>query len=216
LSKLIPLIILLMLSIQDIACSPTQKQAVSANVAPSQQESAQQILAMQPDFVADQFYASFETRGHGHSYTFQVAKKGEWYRSASDMTAAFSSYAEPNVRYFLQAKTFDSPPRSKEKRVWYLSAQTPAILAQEHGVVFETIGEEAVDGHNCIKIRVTNPTEHDEVTAFLYAAKDLKNLVIRTELTLPDRRTTFILKNISFDVPDSLFKVLARRPKANI
>lgn len=182
----------------------------------SQQESARELLATQPDFIADEFYASFETAGHGHSYTFRVAKKGEWYRSASDITAAFSSYAEPNVRYFLKAKIFDSPPRAKEKRVWYGSAQNPAILAQEQGVLFEALGEETVDGHNCLKIRATNPNVREEVTVLLYAAKDLKNLVIRTEMSFPDRKTTFLLKNISFDVPENLFKVLARRPKANI
>lgn len=39
-----------------------------------------------------------------------------------------------------------------------------------------------VHGHDCVKIRATNPKERDEVTIILYAAKDLRNLVIKNRV----------------------------------
>ena len=195
------------------ACA--RRNLVSRRVPDVVAPSPQKILAAQPDFVADEISGDFETMG-GTTFPFKLAKKGEWYRTASDLAVVFSSAEEPDVRYFLKAKTFDLPPRDKAMRAWHSHAQFPAILAQDQTVNFETVGDETVDGHPCAKIRVTKPNNNDGVVVLLYAAKDLKNLVVLTEVTRPDRRQTFHLRNVSFDVPDNLFNVLARRPRANI
>src|SRR5215471_5488789 len=122
--------------------------------------SPQKILAAQPDFVADEMSGDFELL-RGTTFTFKSAKKGEWYRTASDLAATFSSAQEADVRYFLKAKTFDLPPRNRPQREWHANAQFPAILALDESVTFETVGNENVDGHSCAKIRATKRNGDD-------------------------------------------------------
>ena len=192
-----------------------RRNVVSTTVQVVATPSPQTILAAQPDFVAEELSGDFETMG-GTTFPFKLAKKGEWYRTATDVAVIFSSAEEPDVRYFVKAKTFDLPQSNKAKRAWHAQAQFPALLARDQAVNFEMLGDETIDGHPCARIRATKPNENDAVVVLLYAAKDLKNLVILTNVTRPGRRQTFHLRNVSFDVPDNLFTVLARRPRANL
>ena len=204
------------------ACSQTEKPISIANGDTNQPKpepsiSPREILAKQPDFVAEEFYSSFE-RLHGHSFVNKVAKKGEYYRREGTIMVFFDKAGEPTLRYWRPAKIFVDDPPPKQPPSWYESADNAEIFAQTEGVRFEVIGIEEVEGHECIKIKAiaeseAQTEEKDKTTVFLYAAKDLQNLVIATELFLPDRKTKYVLKNISFDVPDSLFKVLARRAR---
>ena len=206
--------------LHNLSCARVQKHSESLGVTASKPDgkwatvSPREILANQPDFVAKESYDSFE-QAHGHSFGMKVAKKGQWYRRDTDIVAVFSSPDEPYVRYILKAKIFDTSPGLRERRAWFADAQNAAVLAKEEGVNFEAVGEEIIEGHECLKIKATKPgatggDRGEGVTVYSYAAKDLQNLVIRTEVIQPERRTVYVLKDISFDVPDNLFEVLAR------
>lgn len=215
-------LILIVAILLNAACSRTEKPASVASdyTNPPQQEpsvSPRDILSRQPDFVAEEFYFSFE-RFHGHSSVNKVAKKGEYYRREGPIMVFFDKAGEPTLRYWRPAKIFIDDPPSKFPPSWYENASNAEIFAQDEGVRFEVVGTEEIEGHKCLKIKACSESEaqaeeKDRAMIFLYAAKDLHNLVIMTELVLPDRKTTYVLKNISFDVPDDLFKVLARRRK---
>ncbi len=214
--------VLLFVIMLNTACTQTQKPmpSTSADTNLPKQEpsfSPREILAKQPDFVAEEFSSSFE-RLHGHSFVTKIAKKGVYYRREGPIMVFFDKAGEPTLSYWRPAKIFVNDPPAKQPLAWYDNASNAEIFAQTEGVKFEVVGKEKVEGHECLKIKASAESEaqaeeKDKTKVFLYAATDLRNLVIATELFLPDRKTRYVLKSISFEVPDDLFKVLARRPK---
>ena len=204
------------------ACSRVGKnsQPSGANLKQSAPISPRGLLAKQPDFQAVEGFSEFEAIG-GISLPMKVAKKGGYYRRESDIMVFFHKLGQPPIRYWRPAKIFVDDPPPKNAPRWYDNASEAEIFAQAEGVKFELVGTEFVDGYECAKIEATKDTKtpgnkDDEVTVFIYSAKDLHNLAIKTEVFLPDRRRIYVLKDISFEVPDDLFKVLSRYRKANV
>ena len=74
---------------------------------------------------------------------------------------------------------------------------------QRRDVKVEEAGEEQAAGHPTTKYRVTTEGQPGELN--VYAAKDLKNLVIKLDGQFEGHTVQMQLSNISLNVPDSLF-----------
>jgi len=203
------------------ACSKVGKksQPAVANLKQDVALSPREILAKQPDFNAVESFSEFEAIG-GVSVSMKVAKKGEYYRRETEIMVFFDKPGQPTIQYWRPAKIFVDDPPTRAPR-WYDHASEAEIFVEAEGVKFEIVGTESVDGHECAKIKASKENriasnKDDEVTVFIYSAKDLHNLAIKTEVFLPDRRRTYVLKDISFEVSDDLFKVLSRYKKTNV
>ncbi len=169
--------------------------------------SLKEILANQPDFVADEVFFQFEPRVHGgFSLGSRLAKKGDYYRSDFEGSVLFFQPNRPTVSYNPKEKAYREVP-SSTKDGWYQDAIRIQTLVSEQNLTFEEVGTQVFEGHDCRKIKVTrNSSDSEDPTVHVYAAKDLKNLVIFVEVNLSDRTDRYILRNISFDVPALLFQ----------
>ena len=166
------------------------------------------ILTHQPDFTAEEVFSEFEPRVHGgFSLVTKIAKKGNCYRSELDGDVDYFRPNMPIVSYHPKRKRYTEIPPSDDSK-WHLNINYVEIFASEENIQFEELGTQVVQGHECIKIKAstkgTSSQDRDE-TALFYAAKDLRNLVIAIEVNLSDRTDRYILRNISFAVPDKLF-----------
>jgi hypothetical protein len=76
----------------------------------------------------------------------------------------------------------------------------------------EDMGAVPLDGHRVNKLRIRS--SGNEPPMFVYVARDLKNLLVKFELTLPypppnGTNVTYTLSNVTLDVPDSVFEMPA-------
>lgn len=172
----------------------------------AQATSPRELLAKQPDFVAEEIIFSAEEHGahghvSGHELLFKKAKKGKFYRTDTGVAVFFED----------ATKAADG--------FWFEGAQYAELFARKEGVRFEFAGTERVQGHECTKIKATREAKQskaeqeakrskpdEEEVVYFYLAKDLRNLVIATQVFTPRRKTSYVLRNISFDVPAALFK----------
>jgi len=190
---------------------------------------ARGLIAVQPDFTADASCLNYENiAGHGFGESAKSAKKGDWYRHESETFIDYFTPGEPAVRYTFKNKKYNAFTGDAENHLWFMSVESPALLALDKSLKFEIVGRETVEfkiagktgKHEQIKIKVTGETtiggDWDKAVAFLYVAPDLKNLVVKTELMFPKGGRNCTLRNISFAVPDGLFTTFAtyRRPAA--
>ena len=169
-----------------------------------------EILANQPDFLAEEIFSEFEPRVHGgFSLGNKLAKKGDCYRSESDGSVWFFCLHKPNVYFNPRKKTFREVPDNDVK--WYQHGSHVQALVNEQNLTFEEVGAEVIDGHDCRKIKVSRTTrDANDPTVFFYTAKDLRNLVIVVEVNLSDRTNRYVLRNVSFEVPNELFAPIER------
>jgi hypothetical protein len=181
-------------------------------------ETARRLIAAQPDFTADSSCVNYENiGGHGFGESVKSAKKGDWYRHES---SAFTDYFVPGesaVRYTFKNKKYEPFAGDTENHLWFMSIESPALLALDMSLKFEIVGREMVDfeiagqtkKREQIKVKVSGETsvggDFDKAVGFLYVVPDLKNLVVKTELELAKGGRNCTLSNISFDVPDGLF-----------
>jgi hypothetical protein len=190
---------------------------------------ARGLIAVQPDFTADASCVNYENiAGHGFGESVKSAKKGDWYRHESKTFIDYFTPGEPAVRYTFKNKKYNAFTGDAENHLWFMSVESPALLALDKSLKFEIVGRETVEfqiagkteKHEQIKIKVTGETtvggDWDKAVAFLYVAPDLKNLVVKTELMFPKGGRNCTLRNISFNVPKGLFTAFAayRRPAA--
>jgi hypothetical protein len=63
------------------------------------------------------------------------------------------------------------------------------------------------DGETCVKIEVAQPDNPAKI--YLYAAPNLRNLILVSRIVTAHRSTIQRLKNVSFDVPDALVAIPA-------
>lgn len=179
------------------------------------------LLAAQPDYRANASCLRYEKRfGHGYTESLKSAKKGDFYRSESKTYIDYFSSDAPPVRYSFKTKKFEVFSGDAENHLWFTKIESSALLAADETLKFEIVGRESVDfetngktkKHELIKIKVTGETtiggdgDWDKAEAFLYVAPDLKNLVVKTELFFPKAGRNCTLREISFDVPEEIFK----------
>jgi hypothetical protein len=173
-----------------------------------------QLVTDQPDFTAEENeryseeHRIKEVRGINASYS--VVKKGSTYRRDRAVVIIYSRPDQPALLFYPRSREYLESPRLGDS---FGNAASPGLLATEEGakLVFESLGDEQVDGHRCLKIQVSMPEEAAKSSTptrvVYYLAGDLRNLVIRTDLIGFFGTTTYTLKNISFDVPNNLFRM---------
>ena len=162
-----------------------------------------EVIRNQPDFVADLTY--FVSEGFGaHGGAQRLARKGNRYREESEFWLFIGELGKPSARVFPQSKSYNDfePARGG-------SADSPPInpqeLAKEDGVTFTLLGTRVIDDHNCLKIEATRNGKPEKF--YFYAALDLKNLVIVTQIVGRERGIIQRLGNISLDVPAALVQI---------
>lgn len=201
-----------------VACGQSQTtvpQTSKSQIKQANQRHLRELLANQPDFVADEILFSAEKRGSlgfasGHRLVFKRAKKDEYYRLDTGVVIVYTDAGNRSFKYDARRKKLELDTEPDAKEDWYEGANNPSFFSKKQGVKFEVVGTEKIQEHECTKIRATKEGavvkngETEEV--YFYVAKDLKNLVLATEILLPNRRTSYVLTNISFDVPATLFK----------
>lgn len=173
-------------------------------------DAVRQLVAVQPDFTANAICANYEnTFGHGFGESFKLAKKGDWYRRESAVYIDYAAPGEPPVRYSLKTKKFEAFMGDAENHLWFTNVENPALLTLDKTLHFEIVGESLMNLKfggktkifKLIKIKVTGETavggDWDEATVFLYAAPDLKNLVVKTELIFPKDGKICTMNNVS-------------------
>lgn len=170
--------------------------------------SPRQLLLDQPDFVANVgfFQADFidgKAMG-GLSFSERLAIKGNRFREESQFWIFIGEIGKSAVRLYPPAKTFDDmePSRGLGNTS---GIEYPKSAAADSEIVLTSLGTVQVGEHKCIKIEAG--IEGKPTKIYYYLATDMKNLVIASQLTSPQRNVGQSLSNISFDVPDDLVQV---------
>jgi hypothetical protein len=92
----------------------------------------------------------------------------------------------------------------------YIESATPqgaansGASAEDYKVEKEELGKETVDGHPCVKSKVTITDKQGEKhVSTVWTATDLKNFPVKTELTQEGKTVTMLFKDVSFSKPDA-------------
>jgi hypothetical protein len=165
--------------------------------------SPRDLILNQPDFVADLNFFVGEGFG-GYGGAERLARKGNRYREESQFWIFVGELGKPAARLFPDAKAYNDlePPKGGSADSTPIN---PRALALEPDVTFTALGTRQMDSHNCIKIDASRKGKPEKI--YLYAARDLKNLVIVAQVIGPRRGMIQRLGNISLDVPDSLVEI---------
>jgi TonB family protein len=140
----------------------------------------------------------------------------EYYR-----TIVINRPDQPSVAFDPQQKTYcEMPNESKPPAPEMLHVLKEAMKGKEEfKIKLKNLGTEILDGHETVKMEMISkrdkPSQSDKGGLFFYIAKDLKNLVIKMEVTelYEDQPTpvgqgwSYTLSNISLEVPDDLFQM---------
>jgi hypothetical protein len=161
------------------------------------------IVANQPDFVADEVFFYNEGFG-GFSAKQHVARKGN--RFFLD-TGFVKIILEPDkeIRLNDRNKTFEETPIRREIVIGNGRPIDPTVLPLQPGATFVGLGTQTIDGHKCLKIEAKIPEQDAKV--FLYAAEDLKYLIIAAQVLNPPRGSIQRLQNISLNVSASVVEI---------
>lgn len=162
------------------------------------------IVADQPDFVADLTFFRSETVSGGGG-AMRLARKGNRYRHESQFWIFIGEQEKPAARLFPEAKVYDDMESPREESAGGSSPFNPETLAREPDTTFEALGAVDIDGHRCIKIQAVRKGKPEKI--YLYAARDLKNLIIVAQVINPPFAFVQRLANISLEVPDSLVQI---------
>lgn len=163
------------------------------------------IVANQPDFVADEVFFYGEGFG-GFSAKRHVARKGNRYFIDTGFVK-FIIQPGKEIRLNDRNKTFEETPIGNELVLGNGHPIDPTDLSSQKGATFVGLGTQTIDGHKCLKIEAKLPDQKAQV--FLYAAEDLKYLIIAAQVLNPPRGAIQRLQNISLDVPPTLVEIPA-------
>ncbi len=164
------------------------------------------VVADQPDFVADLTFFYGEGFG-GFGGAERIARKGKRYREESQFWLFIGEEGKPSARVFPRDKTYDDLEPPKDARAGGANPFNPRTLAEEPDVTFRTLGAVTIDGHRCVKIEAVRKGEPEKI--YLYAARDLKDLVIVGQVLNPPRAFVQRLSNVSLEVPEELVTIPA-------
>jgi hypothetical protein len=163
------------------------------------------VIANQPDFSAEISYF----RGHyvsGSGFAYKLTRKGNRFRKESQFWTFVGETGKPKAR-LNPNKTFNIEGVDSEGPGMD-SDFNPKLFAAETETVFTPLGKITIDGHECIKIAVKRKgaAERKE-ELYLYAAKDIRNLIIVAQML--DSNSTLVqrLQNISLDVTDAAVQI---------
>jgi hypothetical protein len=224
---LLPLVVVL------IALTPACNRNLSAQDSAPESDLATALLEIfgdQPDYTADvsiviasprrmkmarkEGKVRFEWLNTGNAASGKN-KPSEYYS-----TIVISRPDQPSVAFDPQQKTYCEMPnefKPPAPEMWQVVKE--AMKGKEgFKIKLKNLGTETLDGHETVKMEMIaksdKPSQKDKGGLFFYIAKDLKNLVIKMELTdlYEDQPTpigqgwSYTLSNISLEVPDNLFQ----------
>lgn len=162
------------------------------------------LIFNQPDFVADlTFFRAERVSGGGGSE--RIARKGNRYRQESQFWIFIGESGKPAARVFPEAKTYYELEPARYESVNTSEPFNPKTLALEAHVTYKVFGAVIIDGYRCIKIEATR--KERPKTIHLYAARDLRNLIIVAQVVDPPRSFVQRLSNVSLEVPDALVEI---------
>jgi hypothetical protein len=97
-----------------------------------------------------------------------------------------------------------------------LPAEQAESMDKEPKIDKQELGKETVDGHPCVKNKVTVTTDGKAQEFILWAATDLKDFPVKTEFNESGAKITVVYKDIQLNKPDaSLFQPPAAFKKYN-
>lgn len=182
---------------------PTHAQTVSVADDP---ESLREMLAKQPDYTATQQFLFSEGFG-GFGVASKIAKLGSREAEIREDTVFINEPGKSTIKVFPKRKEYAEMPVEKNDDF----AVSTEELAKRNDVIFKSPGTEKVGKYTCIKIEITYKDEKLNDMKFLFwVAPELKNLVIRSEISLgPQVKFSTLLEDISFEVDASIFQIPA-------
>lgn len=198
-----------------VSCANAQTRKASPTPTPSEEPiltplkdteralDLQSIVANQPDFIADEVFFYGEGFG-GFSAKSRVARKGNRYFVDTGYVKVITESGKA-IRLNDASKTFEETPIRTELILGNGHPINSQDLASQKGVKFIALGTQIIDGHKCLKIEAKLDGQDSQV--FLYAAEDLKYLIIAAQVLNPPRGSIQRLQNISLEVPSQLVEI---------
>jgi hypothetical protein len=163
------------------------------------------ILLHQPDFAADLGFFVNEGFG-GYSGGEHYVRKGERYREESQYWTFVGEIGKATLRLYPGGRFYDDMVPSRISAVEG-SLHYPQAFALNSAATLSALGTVEVDGHKCLKVEVLQDGRAEK--NYLYAALDLKNLIIARQSLGPRASMTERLSNITLQVPDGLVDIPA-------
>lgn len=166
-----------------------------------------ELIARQPDFGADlEFFVAEHNIGGAHGFAYKVVRKGKRFREESKFWVFVGEVGIRTARLFPPSKSYDDmePPRGESMEEGGLLSN-PNILLADAGMALSALGKLEIEGHSCLKIEASRKDQPEKI--YLYAARDLKNLIIVTQIIGPEKSTIARLRNVTFDLPDDLVQI---------
>jgi hypothetical protein len=119
---------------------------------------------------------------------------------------------KPLIKVFPKDKTYVVMAVEKDNDTF-----SPKKLASSNDVIFKSLGTEKVGNYTCIKIEVSYKEKKNKTAKYerltntkilFWSAQELKNLVIRSEITLgKEAKFITLLKDISLTVEKEYFRI---------
>jgi hypothetical protein len=199
-------LLVLLLALTFINAQVTDNLSIKVN-----SSSLRQILATQPDYTATEQTIFSEGFG-GFSGASKVIKMGNRSVEIKADTIFIDDLGKPLIKVFPKEKTYAVMPVEKDDYTF-----SPRNLAKNSNAVFKFLGSEKVSDYDCIKFEVSfkdskSKTSKNErlkkVKVLFWSARELKNLVVRSEMTLgQEAKFQTILTDISLTVDKEYFRV---------
>jgi hypothetical protein len=187
-----------------LICVPANAQVARQQTASEDPESLRQMLANQPDYTAMQQFLFSEGFG-GFGAKSKVAKMGDRQVEVTDDTVFINEPGKPTIKVFPKRKEYSELPLEKNDDF----SVSPEEIARRSDVVFKSLGIETVGRYMCFKIEASYKDEKLKEMKFVFwAAPQLKNLVIKSEVSLGERvKFLTLLEDVSLGVNEKLFRI---------
>jgi hypothetical protein len=187
-----------------LICVLANAQIAHQRTASEDPESLRQILANQPDYTAMQRFLFSEGFG-GFGANSKVAKMGNRQVEVTDNTVFINEPGKPTIKVFPKRKEYSELPLEKNDDF----SVSPEEIAKRSDVVFKSLGTETVGRYMCLKIEASYKDEKLKEMKFVFwAAPQLKNLVIKSAMSLGERvKFLTLLENVSLGVNEKLFRI---------
>ena len=187
-----------------LICVSANAQVARQQTQSEDPESLRQMLATQPDYTAMQQFLFSEGFG-GFGAKSKVAKMGNRQVEVTDETIFINEPGKPTIKVFPKRREYSELPLEKNNDF----SVSPEELARRSDVAFKSLGTETVGKYMCLKIEASYKDEKlKEIKFVFWAAPQLKNLVIRSEVSLGDRvKFLTLLEDVSLGVNEKLFRL---------
>lgn len=185
-------------------CVAAGAQNVSQSGLTDDPAALRKILTTQPDYTAVETSVILNPE-EGFGGKSKVARMGNRSREETDDAIFIREPGKPTIKIYPKRKEYSEAPVEKPDH-FPMSAED---LAKKVGVTFKLAGAEKIGEYNCEKIQALYKMGKDEVKYSFFVSPELKNLIVREEITLGPVSFVTFLENVSFDVSEELFTLPA-------